>query len=267
MTDVVKDVASAAEQSRLFRTLARGGYAANGLVHVLIGALAFVVATGGQGRSDQAGAFGVLRDSVVGLPLLWTAALLLVALGAWHALEAVRIRRPGTIATWGMRVSEVGQAVVFITLGVIAVAVALGGRPDGDEAARDVSSGVLTVPGGVFLIAAAGLGLVIGGIAFVVMGLKRSFRNKVSIPDGAWGVVVSASGLVGFIAKGVSLAAIGLLLLVAALREDARAAGALDAAIQALLEQSFGPPLVAGIGVGLVVYGLFCFVRARYARL
>lgn len=267
MTDAVKDVAHAAEQSRPFRVLARGGYAANGVVHIVIGVLAVVIATGGRGRSDQAGAFAILRDSVLGLPLLWAAALLLTSLGVWHLFEAIRIRRSSSAVKWGVRVSEVGQAVVFITLGVIAVSVGFGGSPDGDEAARDVSAGVLSVPGGVFVVAAAGLGLVIGGIAFVVMGVKRSFRNKVAVPDGAWGLAVSASGVVGFVAKGVSLAAIGSLLLVAALKDEAREAGALDAAIRALLELSFGPHLVIGIGVGLVVYGLFCLVRARYARL
>jgi hypothetical protein len=54
---------------------------------------------------------------------------------------------------------------------------------------------------------------------------------------------------------------------VAAAKVDPEEAGGLDAAISALIALPAGPWLVGAVGVGLIGYGLFCFFRARFARL
>ena len=48
---------------------------------------------------------------------------------------------------------------------------------------------------------------------------------------------------------------------------DPAAAGGLDGAIDALLGVVGGPFLVGFVGAGFVAYGVFCFFRARYAKL
>lgn len=267
-----KQAARAAESSRTFRVFARSGFAANGIVHVLIGIIALVVAAGGRGESDQAGAFTAVAAAPLGFAVLWVIAIALWSLAAWHALEGLLARRPapdaeGVVKKWGERVSEWGQAAVFAGLGVIAAAVALGARPDADEAAEETSRGVLALPGGPLLLGAVGLGFAAAGIAFFVMGVRRSFRNKVAIPSGGLGRFVEILGVVGFVAKGVALAIIGVLLLIAAIRLDPETAGGLNGAIQALLDVTGGPFLVAVVGSGLLAYGVFCGFRARYAKL
>lgn len=267
MTDGAHRAARAAEASPAMRTLARAGFAANGIVHILIGILVLVVAFGGDGESDQAGAFKAIAAAPLGFLALWLLAVALWALGLWHVLEGVLARRDSTAAKWGTRVSEWGQAIVFVALGFIAASVALGARPNADETAQDVSRGVLVLPGGVFVLGAVGLGVAIGGIAFVVMGFRRSFESKMTIPSNAIGHAVTGLGVVGFIAKGVALLIVGVLLLVAAVRVDPEATGGLDAAIAALIEMPYGPLLAGTVGGGLIVYGVFCVLRARYADL
>ena len=61
-----KRVAREAEQNTPLRALARGGYAANGLVHILIGIIALVVAFGGDGATDQSGALMVIAAAPLG---------------------------------------------------------------------------------------------------------------------------------------------------------------------------------------------------------
>jgi len=73
--------------------------------------------------------------------------------------------------------------------------------------------------------------------------------------------------VVGFIAKGIALLIVSVLLVVGAVQVDPEAAGGLDAAIDALIAMPYGPPLVAGVGVGLIAYGIFCLFRAPYADL
>ena len=71
----------------------------------------------------------------------------------------------------------------------------------------------------------SGLGIGITGIAFIVMGVRRTFRNKIDIPEHGIGRSVAGLGLVGFVAKGIALIIVGILLLVAAVKTDADAAG------------------------------------------
>jgi len=250
---------------------ARAGYAANGVVHALIGAIALVIALGGDGESDQAGAFKAIAAAPLGFAALWVLAIALWALGTWHLAAGVLARGKddvkGFVKKWGQRISEWGQAVIFIALGFIAAAVALGARPDAEGTAEDASRGVLGVPGGPFVLGLVGIGIGIGGVVFVVMGVRRSFRNKMDIPATGLGRVATTLGVVGFIAKGIALAIVGVLLTVAAATTDPSAAGGLDGALQALLGMMLGPTLVAAVGIGFIAYGVFCAFRARYATL
>lgn len=263
----VKHAARKAESSRAFRVAARAGFAANGFVHVMIGGIVLVVAFGGDGETDQAGAFIAVAAAPAGFVALWVLAIALFALGLYHLLEGILAWGGDAARKWGRRVVEWGQAVVFIALGVVAASVALGARPDSDQSAEDASRGIMAVPGGPFVLGAIGIGIGIGGIAFVVMGILRSFEKTMTLPSGPVGAGVKALGVVGFIAKGVALLIVGILLVVAAVTADAAAAGGLDSAIDALLAVAYGPLLVGAVGAGLIAYGVFCFFRARFARL
>lgn len=264
----VHDAARAVERQPDARALARGGYVANGVVHLLIGSLIVAVAFGGERDADQTGAFRAVAELPLGFVALWAAAALLTALGLWHLAEGMLAsRRRRGAAVWGLRVSEWGQALVFLFFGGLSAAVALGARPHADEAARDVSRGILAVPGGVFAIVLVGVGVAIAGVVFAVMGVRRSFRSKMTIPEGAIGRVVAGLGVTGFIAKGVALGSLGGVLIVAAVRSRADEAGSLDAAIRALLDLSFGREIVVVVGAGLLAYGVFTVFRARYADL
>lgn len=268
MGEPVHDAARAVERQPAARVLARGGYVANGLVHLLIGALVIGVAFGGDRDADQTGAFRAVAEVPLGFVALWVAAALLAALGVWHLAEGMLAsRRRRGAGVWGLRVSEWGQAIVFLFFGGLSAAVALGARPQADDAARDASRGILAVPGGVFAIVLVGVGVAIAGVVFVVMGVRRSFRSKMTIPDGAVGRVVEGLGVAGFIAKGVALGSLGGVLVVAAVRSRADEAGSLDAAIRALLDLSFGREIVIVVGAGLIAYGVFTVFRARYADL
>ncbi|HEX5859264.1 MAG TPA: DUF1206 domain-containing protein [Microbacterium sp.] len=267
-----KRAAREAQSHRSFRWTARAGYAASGVVHILIGSIALVVAFGGDGETDQAGALTVIAAAPLGFVVLWVLAATLCALGIWHILEGIRVQRPSDDAVgggkkWGARIGEWGQAAVFIALGLISAAVAVGARVDAETAAERASAGLLRVPGGSIVLGLVGLGVAITGITFVVMGVTRSFRKKVEIPEHGLGRSVAGLGVIGFVAKGVSLLILGVLLIIAAVTTDADVAGALDGALRALLALAYGPLLVGAVGVGFIAYGLFSIFRAPFARL
>jgi len=267
-----KRVAREAEQSTPFRVLARAGYAANGLVHILIGAIALAVVWGDKGATDQSGALMAIADVPFGFVLLWIVAVTLWALGAWQLLEGILTRAdsddaPEVAGKWGRRLGAWGQAVIFVALGLIAAAVALGAQVDTEQAAENASRGLLSVPGGPVVLVLVGVGIGIGGVVFIVMGLRRSFRSKIDIPEHGIGRGIAGLGLVGFIAKGIALVIVGILLIVASFSSDADTAGGLDGALRALLALDLGPLLVAVVGAGFIAYGIFCLFRARFAHL
>ncbi|MHC2997792.1 DUF1206 domain-containing protein [Microbacterium sp. HJ5] len=267
-----KAAAREAEASPVFEVFARAGYVANGLVHILLGIIVLVVAFGGEAEGDQAGAFKAMAAAPLGFVLLWLIAIALWALGLWHAAEGILARdlsgdTKGAARKWGRRSAEWGQAVVFMALGLIAAAVALGARPDAEETAEEASRGLIDIWGGLIVLFLIGLGIGIGGVSFVAMGLLRSFHKRMDIPDGGVGRTVAVMGVVGFIAKGVALGIVGALLIVAAVSTDADTAGGIDGAVDALLTLALGPLLVGVVGMGFIAYGLFTVARARYARM
>jgi len=268
MDERVKAAARTTERASPFRALARGGYVANGVVHAILGGIAFaVVAQGGGGEADQVGALSAIAAAPLGFAALWTIAVLLLALGAFHGVHGFALRVPERPRRWGRRASEWGQALAFIAMGAVTAAVAAGARPDPDESAQDASRGLLAVPGGPVVLALVGVGLAVAGIVWIVTGGRRGFRKRMTLPPGAPGRALTALGAVGFTAKGATFAAVGILLVVASATRDPEATGGLDAAIDHLYGLPLGPAAIVAMGAGLVSYGVFCMFRARYADL
>jgi hypothetical protein len=58
-----------------------------------------------------------------------------------------------------------------------------------------------------------------------------------------------------------------VLFVIAALTHDPETAGGLDSALRTLAALPFGAIILWVVGAGLALYGLFCFARARYARM
>lgn len=267
MMSTARSAARDVERNPVVRLLARAGYVANGVTHVLIGIVVLVACFGGGSEADQTGAFTSVARAPGGVVLLWAVAIGLAALAVWHAAAAIAARRADAAKRTGILISEGGQAVAFAVVGVVAAAIALGARPSAERTAEDASRSLFTVPGGLFVVGAAGVAVAIAGIVFVVMGVRRSFRDKMSFPRSGWGHVLAGVGVVGFVAKGVALLIAGVLVVIAAVRLDPDTAGGIDGAVQALLALPAGPALGATVGAGFLAYGVFTIFRARYARL
>ncbi len=74
-------------------------------------------------------------------------------------------------------------------------------------------------------------------------------------------------GRFGYAALGVVFSIIGIFLTVAAYQHNAKQAVGLDGALRELSRQPFGQFLLGIIALGLIAYGLYSFVEARYRRL
>lgn len=266
MTSTVERRAVQAQSSSVFEGLARAGFVADGLVHLLLGGVAIAIAFGTEGQADPGGALVGFSTSPFGIVVLWAVAGTLFALALWHLASAAAARAKDG-KTWVVRIRETGKALAFAAVGGTAVIVIFGGRADQDESSRTVSGWLLSSPGGVFVLAALGVGILIAGIVFIVLGLGCRFKVLIRRPPGVRGVLLMTLGVLGYVAKGVAIGIVGGLFLVAAFTTNPNAAGGMDAALHSLLALPFGDMLLAAVGAGLVLYGLFFIARARYARL
>ena len=256
--------------SRAVEIGARVGLACYGVTHLLIAWLALQIAFGGGGgqQANQKGAFQQLTDNTFGKILLWVIVVGFVAVGLWRLGQAIwgyryvsdkkkQLRKRGTSAF---------KAVVFFTLTVLAVRTAIGSG-GGGNGQQQATAGVLGLPGGQWIVGLVGLGIIVAGGSKIYAGWKKKFEDDMNMPsDQKTRQAVERTGQIGYIAKGVSIAVIGVLVVIAAIQFDPAKAAGLDAALRSLAQTPLGPWLLVVVALGLAAYGVFCAFDAKYHR-
>jgi hypothetical protein len=261
-----RSLATRLQNSRALKILARGGFAMNGLVHILIGGIALGVAFGGGGEADQGGALGSLAQTPGGTFALWVVAIGLLALGLFQVLEAILVRGTDKDA-WADRAKEGGKGVAYLAIGGSAAVYATGGSSDSSGQSQGLSSKLLAEPGGVFALILVALAIAAVGVYFIVKGLRKKFLSDIVEPQGPITTAIVVLGVGGYVAKGVALVAVGALFGVAAATADPSAATGLDGALKSLVALPFGMAILTVVALGLIFYGVYCFARAKYAQL
>lgn len=262
-----RKVASRAGNSQTLTMIARIGFAANGLIHVLMGYLALQIAFRHGGESDQSGAFAQLMKLPGGVIVLWVTVVGLAALSLWFLLQAGLGIGSSSKKRWTRSLSSLGNAIAYIAVGSTALSFALRRPSDSATSTSQTSANILSFPGGQFLLIAIGLATVGIGCYFIYKGARQKFRNDIRIPSGSAKKVVVAVAITGHIAKGIAILTLGILFIVAAVKVDPENATGLDGALKALTALPFGEAVLAVVGVGLIAYGLYSFARARLALL
>lgn len=257
--------ARGAASSDKLTLVARVGYAVSGVVHLLIGWLALQSALGGGGTSaDQSGALSRIAAQPFGELLLWVGVAGFVALGLIHLSRGV-----WTSQRTAERVKDVAKGVVYLALAWTTYGFASGAGSSSSEQSADATRRLMEMPGGRLLVGV--VGLVVLGVAghHVIKGARKRFLEDLQGAGtaGRRGSAVVRLGMVGYIGKGVALAVVGLLFGVAAWQADPSEATGLDGALDALRQQPFGAGLLVVVAAGLIAYGLYSFVRARYGRI
>ena len=262
-----KDVARSAQRSDGFRRTARAGFVVVGLVHIIIGAIAVSIATGGGGDADQDGAMEVIRATPVGGLLLGVVAAALIALAVWEVAGGLLSASDDDARRWGTRLKMMGIAAAYLVIAGLALVFAFGGSIESEQTMRTLSAVVLAIPGGTVLLIVVGLSVAGVGVGFFVIGLTRGFQKTMDVPDCPSHFWIVALGAVGYLAKGIAIAVTGALFVVAAWTQDPDRASGLDGALRSITDLPFGEPLLWLVGVGLAIYGVFSIVRARFAHM
>ncbi|MGH1561977.1 DUF1206 domain-containing protein [Mumia sp. DW29H23] len=249
---------------------AKVGLVAYGIVHLLIAWIALQVAWfGSGGDASQGGALKSMSDDPVGVVILWITAVGFAALVLWQLSDAI----------WGFADEEgakkafkkakaAGRAVLYAVLGVLAFQSATHSGGGGGNSEETLTAKIMSAPAGRWLVALIGVAILAGGVYQVYRGISRKFEHdlKDSATSGTSGTAIVRLGQIGYVAKGVALAIIGVLFVLAAIDYDPEKAGGLDDALKTLRDQPLGPFLLTLVAIGLAAFGAYCFGWARYVK-
>ena len=256
----VKSAAVRATDHPVLENAARLGYATNGVVHLLIGWLAIQVALdNGQKSADQSGALSSLAENPLGRVILWLAVIGFVGLAIWQVGEVV-IGRGET----SDRLKAAAKAVLYAVLAVSVFSYAKGGGGSSStQQSVDFTATLMSEPAGRWLVVAVGVAIVAVGGYHVYKGYAKKFLEDLRNHPGRWAVI---AGRFGYIAKGVALAVVGLLFILAGVRASAEEATGLDGALHRLKDAPFGVVALLVVALGFVSFAVYSFARARYAK-
>jgi len=269
LTQSAEATASRAAHSKVLEVLTRAGFIGYGVVHLLFAWLALQVAFGRAAPAgDQSGALNALAAQPLGRFLVIAIAIGMLAMAIWQALEALVGHRAergrGRVFE---RLASVGRTLVYAYFAWTAYQVSDKATTSADKQ-QDLSQDLMAATGGRWLVGLAGAALTALGVGLVWYGLTKRFEKHMHTARMSPGVRRTSRrlGMTGYPAKGVAYAIAGGLIVVAAVTYDPNKARGLDAALRTLRDQSYGQVLLTVIALGIVAYGLFCFVQARYRK-
>lgn len=249
--------------------LARAGYAAKGIVYLLIGILAARAAFGAGGETTGGeGALRTLIDEPFGKILLGLLAAGLLAYALWRAYCALRDPEDhgSGIKAAAIRTGFAASAIIHAGLALEAFRLATGSGGSSGEGAEHWTSRALAAPAGPWLVGAVGVAIGLYGLNQLRRGLSGDIdkRLRLGSMDPDHRRMVHRLGRLGLAARGIVFGLIGFFAVRAAWQYDPSEAGGVDQALDWLAGKSWGNVVFAVVALGLAAYGLFQLVKARY---
>jgi len=250
-------------------TIGRIGFAAKGVVYVLIGVLALMAALGTGGDTvDSRGALSRLYREPFGEVALVLIGAGLLGYALWRTVSAIRDteNRGSDAMGKAKRVAQFGSGLAHIGLGIFALRLGLGnggGGSDNGNQTRIWTARMLDAPLGEVLVVLIGFGIVGAGIAQIHKGWTEKFLEDLgALPGGHEWVV--RMGKLGHIARGVVFSIIGIFVVLAAVRHDSSDVKGVEGALDTLAAQPYGQLLLGVFAAGLACYGIYSVVESRY---
>jgi hypothetical protein len=241
-----------------YSALARTGLVAKGISFGIVGALAMKLALGDGGKAtSREGALEQIAGSGWGKLLIGALGIGFAAYALWRFVQAF------VCGEWLERIGYIGRGLIYaaLTYSAAKLLVGAGGGGSQNERARKTTDTVLDWPAGRWIVVLAGLVIAGVGVWNLYRGLAKKFEKKWRHGYSTWG---SRAGVVGHIARFVVFGLIGVFAIKAALEFDPQDAVGFDGALQKLAHASYGPALLGLTAAGLVAYGIYCLVDARY---
>ncbi|MFI5066031.1 MAG: DUF1206 domain-containing protein [Streptosporangiales bacterium] len=257
-----------ASDSKPAQALARAGLTARGVLYILIGWVAILVALGNHShQADQQGALQLLAAQPFGKVLLWLVGLGFAGYALWRLSQAA-YGVPGEGNGAGPRLKALGRAIVYAFFAYLTFKVIAGTAGNTSSKQQDFTASIMHHSGGRWLVGIVGLAIVIAGVLLMIEGIRAKFMKylRTAQMSPRTRQLVRRLGMIGTTARGLVFAIAGVLVIDAAVTFNASKAGGLDKALLTLRAQPFGEFLLIVVALGLIAFGLYGLAEARWRR-
>jgi hypothetical protein len=248
--------------------MARFGYVAKGVVYATIGVLAMQedLGLGGKTASPD-GAMQSIGSRPFGGFLLVILAAGLAGYALWKVVQGVMDPDDRGSDAHGIvrRVAYVGSGALHGVLSYTA-AQSVFGAEDSSEDAMAASAMAYQPPVGRVLVAVVGIAVIGVGIYQLYAAYRAAFRGELALgkmgeAGEKWTILL---GRVGTAARALAIGVAGAFLILAAYQSDPQETRGLGGALETVQHQPLGSYMLGAIAAGLVLYGAFMFLVARY---
>jgi hypothetical protein len=261
--------ATRAARSKPMEVLARLGLVTRGVLYILMAVIIVELVRTRGAEDDQASNTGALEKVVeqpFGRALLTIVAIGVAGYALWRFAEAWLNRDDKAID----RIANVARGLVYVGLLVTAIRILTHSRSSGQDGSGDQQvDTILDWPGGRWIVGA--IALVVIGIAIYNLGraVTGKWREDLDIGGLSAGArrAIEVIAWVGLVGRTIAFALVGWFLLRAAVQYDKTEPVGLDQSLRNVAVESWGPFVLMVTAIGLVAYGLFSFVEARYRRM
>jgi len=252
------------------KNFARFGVATKGVVYLLIGCLTAFAAFGfGGKKSGSKGVLDFIANQYFGKILLIVLSIGLVGYLFWRWYQALADpKNNGTDAKAIIkRVSYFGSGLFYGLLAYSAIAQVLASRNSGGGSNRSLLKKMFESEYAMTFAIIIGVILLIKSGYEFYQAYSGNFREEVDeagLDNKAQRILIKF-GKVGFTARGIVIGIMAFLMFRAAFSGNIDKVGKSDAF--GFLQDEFGTIVMGIIAVGLIAYGVFMIVKAKYSSL
>jgi len=249
--------------------LGRLGYAAKGIVYVVMGFLATEAAVGvGGGSTDTRGALRTIGEAPFGKFALVIVMIGLFGYAAWRLTSAVTDaeRRGNDSSGIALRIGDALRGLVYGSLAIWTLKFLTSSQTTDGNQTRNAIDKLLAMPGGRWIVIAIGLRVVAYATYQIFRAASGRFLKRLDLSSAGketkrW---VDRVGRFGIVARGIVFGMIGVLLVRAGWTYDPTKAGGIRESLDALARQPLGRILFGVVALGLIAFGIFELATARY---